>query len=316
VRTKFITVQEVDIDGLLAITASLRAARKRQRCQKTQAAELICSVISTPVRRPDRPLPYCAALATPLIAMLHQPPVAVQPLGCWRRPRTDCSVFRTLPAKSLTASPRAFLADEVRKTISRSVIHRQLLPPRTTARVDPGAGEPRAPVWLVEMRRRFNLDVALFDEELLSRGCQQLKIVKAGASSAGGILEKAQGRTVCCGCPVGGRRRHQFWSGTPPAQHALVEKLAGVIPGAAAYRHPEQSCMTAFDFARLRLWVLTLIASMTWKAAFAPKAPTMKLIAEAVQGSVRQRPPVRRRAPDHPQFRNDGEVLLAPRRRR
>jgi SNF2 family DNA or RNA helicase len=64
-------------------------------------------------------------------------------------------------------APRVLLADEVGlgKTIEAGlVIHRQLLSGRAS-RVLILVPENLQHQWLVEMRRRFNLDVALFDEE-------------------------------------------------------------------------------------------------------------------------------------------------------
>lgn len=64
-------------------------------------------------------------------------------------------------------APRVLLADEVGlgKTIEAGlVIHRQLLSGRAS-RVLIVVPENLQHQWLVEMRRRFNLEVALFDEE-------------------------------------------------------------------------------------------------------------------------------------------------------
>ncbi len=64
-------------------------------------------------------------------------------------------------------APRVLLADEVGlgKTIEAGlIIHRQLLSGRAGRGADPGPGNLQHQ-WLVEMRRRFNLQVALFDKE-------------------------------------------------------------------------------------------------------------------------------------------------------
>ena len=64
-------------------------------------------------------------------------------------------------------APRVLLADEVGlgKTIEAGlIIHRQLLSGRAS-RILLMVPETLQHQWLVEMRRRFNLDVALFDAE-------------------------------------------------------------------------------------------------------------------------------------------------------
>ncbi|MBN7141197.1 DEAD/DEAH box helicase family protein, partial [Ectopseudomonas oleovorans] len=137
-------------------------------------------------------------------------------------------------------APRVLLADEVGlgKTIEAGlVIHRQLLSGRAS-RVLILVPENLQHQWLVEMRRRFNLDVALFDAERFMESdasnpfedCQLALVALEWLKED----EKAQDALFAAGWDllVVDEAHHLVWHPEQAsAEYSLVEQLAEVIPG-------------------------------------------------------------------------------------
>jgi ATP-dependent helicase HepA len=160
------------------------------------------------------------------------------------------------------ASPRVLLADEVGlgKTIEAGLIlHRQLLSGRAR-RALILVPENLQHQWLVEMRRRFNLEVALFDaERFLASDADnpfedcQLALVALDWLQGDG---RAQQAVLDAGWDllVVDEAHHLVWHPEgASAEYALVEELAAHIPGVLLLTATPEQLGLESHFARLRL---------------------------------------------------------------
>ncbi|WP_445938425.1 RNA polymerase-associated protein RapA, partial [Pseudomonas sp.] len=186
-------------------------------------------------------------------------------------------------------APRVLLADEVGlgKTIEAGlVIHRQLLSGRAN-RVLILVPENLQHQWLVEMRRRFNLDVALFDEERFIESdasnpfedCQLALVALEWLCED----EKAQDALFAAGWDllVVDEAHHLVWHPEhASAEYALVEQLAEVIPGVLLLTATPEQLGQDSHFARLRLLDPNRFHDL---AAFRAESEHYKPTAEAVQ---------------------------------
>jgi len=137
-------------------------------------------------------------------------------------------------------APRVLLADEVGlgKTIEAGLIlHRQLLSGRAS-RVLILVPENLQHQWLVEMRRRFNLEVALFDAErfIESDASNPFEDTQLALVSLEWLKEdeRAQDAAFAAGWDllVVDEAHHLVWHPEgASAEYTLVEQLAEVIPG-------------------------------------------------------------------------------------
>ncbi|MGQ7958439.1 RNA polymerase-associated protein RapA [Pseudomonas sp. SP16.1] len=186
-------------------------------------------------------------------------------------------------------APRVLLADEVGlgKTIEAGlVIHRQLLSGRA-GRVLILVPENLQHQWLVEMRRRFNLDVALFDAERFMESdasnpfedCQLALVALEWLKDD----EKAQDALFAAGWDllVVDEAHHLVWHPEQAsAEYALVEQLAGVIPGVLLLTATPEQLGQDSHFARLRLLDPNRFHDLE---AFRAESSQYRPVAEAVQ---------------------------------
>ncbi|WP_313026497.1 RNA polymerase-associated protein RapA [Pseudomonas lopnurensis] len=159
-------------------------------------------------------------------------------------------------------APRVLLADEVGlgKTIEAGlIIHRQLLSGRA-ARVLILVPENLQHQWLVEMRRRFNLQVALFDDErfIESDASNPFEDAQLALVSLDWLKddERAQDAAFAAGWDllVVDEAHHLVWHPeNASAEYKLVEQLAEVIPGVLLLTATPEQLGQDSHFARLRL---------------------------------------------------------------
>ncbi|MGE8405415.1 MAG: RNA polymerase-associated protein RapA [Pseudomonas sp.] len=186
-------------------------------------------------------------------------------------------------------APRVLLADEVGlgKTIEAGlVIHRQLLSGRAS-RVLILVPENLQHQWLVEMRRRFNLEVALFDAERFIESDAsnpfedaQLALVALEWLSED---EKAQDALFAAGWDllVVDEAHHLVWHEEQASpEYALVEQLAQVIAGVLLLTATPEQLGQDSHFARLRLLDPNRFHDL---AAFRAESEHYRPVAEAVQ---------------------------------
>ncbi|MBF7729314.1 RNA polymerase-associated protein RapA [Pseudomonas sp. N040] len=186
-------------------------------------------------------------------------------------------------------APRVLLADEVGlgKTIEAGlVIHRQLLNGRAS-RVLILVPENLQHQWLVEMRRRFNLQVALFDAERFAESdagnpfedCQ-LALVSLDWLKR---HERAQQAALEAGWDllVVDEAHHLVWHPEMASpEYRLVEQLAGQIPGVLLLTATPEQLGLDSHFARLRLLDPSRFHDLQ---AFRAESANYKPVAEAVQ---------------------------------
>lgn len=186
-------------------------------------------------------------------------------------------------------APRVLLADEVGlgKTIEAGlVIHRQLLNGRAS-RVLILVPENLQHQWLVEMRRRFNLQVALFDAERFAESdagnpfedCQ-LALVSLDWLKR---HERAQQAALEAGWDllVVDEAHHLVWHPEMASpEYRLVEQLAGQIPGVLLLTATPEQLGLDSHFARLRLLDPSRFHDLQ---AFRAESTHYKPVAEAVQ---------------------------------
>ncbi|MFI8479583.1 RNA polymerase-associated protein RapA [Pseudomonas sp. NPDC078700] len=186
-------------------------------------------------------------------------------------------------------APRVLLADEVGlgKTIEAGmVIHRQLLSGRAN-RVLILVPENLQHQWLVEMRRRFNLDVALFDAERFIESdasnpfedCQLALVALEWLRED----EKAQDAVFAAGWDllVVDEAHHLVWHPERSSpEYSLVEQLAEVIPGVLLLTATPEQLGQDSHFARLRLLDPNRFHDLE---AFRAESANYRPIAEAVQ---------------------------------
>lgn len=186
-------------------------------------------------------------------------------------------------------APRVLLADEVGlgKTIEAGlVIHRQLLCGRAS-RVLILVPENLQHQWLVEMRRRFNLQVALFDAERFAASdasnpfedCQLALVALEWLVRS----EKAQDALFAAGWDlmVVDEAHHLVWRPQQASpEYALVEQLAEVVPGVLLLTATPEQLGLDSHFARLRLLDPDRFHDLE---AFRAESEHYRPVAEAVQ---------------------------------
>ncbi|MFZ6045598.1 RNA polymerase-associated protein RapA [Pseudomonas sp. CR3202] len=186
-------------------------------------------------------------------------------------------------------APRVLLADEVGlgKTIEAGlVIHRQLISGRAN-RVLILVPENLQHQWLVEMRRRFNLQVTLFDAERFAESDasnpfedSQLALVSLEWLKES---ERAQDAAFAAGWDllVVDEAHHLVWHPEQPsAEYRLVEQLAEVIPGVLLLTATPEQLGQESHFARLRLLDPSRFHDLD---AFRAESANYRPVAEAVQ---------------------------------
>ncbi|MEX5343278.1 RNA polymerase-associated protein RapA [Pseudomonas sp. I2] len=186
-------------------------------------------------------------------------------------------------------APRVLLADEVGlgKTIEAGlVIHRQLLCGRAS-RVLILVPENLQHQWLVEMRRRFNLQVALFDAErfIESDASNPFEDAQLALVALEWLVddEKAQDALFAAGWDllVVDEAHHLVWHEEQASpEYTLVEQLAQVIPGVLLLTATPEQLGQDSHFARLRLLDPNRFHDL---AAFRAESEHYRPVAEAVQ---------------------------------
>ncbi len=186
-------------------------------------------------------------------------------------------------------APRVLLADEVGlgKTIEAGlVIHRQLLSGRAS-RVLILVPENLQHQWLVEMRRRFNLQVALFDAErfIESDASNPFEDAQLALVALEWLVEddKAQDALFAAGWDllVVDEAHHLVWHEDQASpEYSLVEQLAEVIPGVLLLTATPEQLGQDSHFARLRLLDPNRFHDL---AAFRAESEHYRPVAEAVQ---------------------------------
>ncbi|MDR6354456.1 hypothetical protein Q3H58_001127 [Pseudomonas psychrotolerans] len=181
------------------------------------------------------------------------------------------------------------LADEVGlgKTIEAGlVIHRQLLSGRAS-RVLILVPENLQHQWLVEMRRRFNLEVALFDAErfMASEEGNPFEDAQLALVSLDWLVrdEKAQDAAFAAGWDllVVDEAHHLVWHPEGASrEYSLVEQLGEVIPGVLLLTATPEQLGQDSHFARLRLLDPSRFHDF---AAFQQESQHYRPVAEAVQ---------------------------------
>ncbi|BBH47692.1 RNA polymerase-associated protein RapA [Pseudomonas sp. KU43P] len=187
------------------------------------------------------------------------------------------------------SAPRVLLADEVGlgKTIEAGlVIHRQLLSGRAS-RVLILVPENLQHQWLVEMRRRFNLQVALFDAErfIESDASNPFEDAQLALVALEWLVddEKAQDALFAAGWDlmVVDEAHHLVWHEEQAStEYSLVEQLAQVIPGVLLLTATPEQLGQDSHFARLRLLDPNRFHDL---AAFRAESEHYRPVAEAVQ---------------------------------
>ncbi|WP_225774968.1 RNA polymerase-associated protein RapA [Pseudomonas sp. Marseille-Q5115] len=191
-------------------------------------------------------------------------------------------------------APRVLLADEVGlgKTIEAGlVIHRQLLSGRAS-RVLILVPENLQHQWLVEMRRRFNLEVSLFDAErfLESDASNPFDDAQLALVSLEWLThsEKAQDALFAAGWDVlvVDEAHHLVWHPDHVSpEYGLVEQLAQVIPSVLLLTATPEQLGLDSHFARLRLLDPNRFHDLE---AFRHESEHYKPVAEAVQELLEQ----------------------------
>ncbi|USS54974.1 MULTISPECIES: RNA polymerase-associated protein RapA [Pseudomonas] len=187
------------------------------------------------------------------------------------------------------SAPRVLLADEVGlgKTIEAGlIIHRQLLSGRAS-RVLILVPENLQHQWLVEMRRRFNLQVALFDAErfIESDASNPFEDAQLALVALEWLVddEKAQDALFAAGWDlmVVDEAHHLVWhEDQVSAEYGLVEQLAQVIPGVLLLTATPEQLGQDSHFARLRLLDPNRFHDLV---AFRAESENYRPVAEAVQ---------------------------------
>ncbi|MBC3209634.1 MULTISPECIES: RNA polymerase-associated protein RapA [unclassified Pseudomonas] len=214
-------------------------------------------------------------------------------------------------------APRVLLADEVGlgKTIEAGlVIHRQLLSGRAN-RVLILVPENLQHQWLVEMRRRFNLQVALFDEErfIESDATNPFEDTQLALVALEWLVddEKAQDALFAAGWDllVVDEAHHLVWhEEKASAEYSLVEQLAEVIPGVLLLTATPEQLGQDSHFARLRLLDPNRFHDL---AAFRAESDNYRPVAEAVQELLdKGRLSAEAHKTIHGFLGNEGEALL------
>jgi ATP-dependent helicase HepA len=314
-----LTVQEVDdVDGLL-VYHGLNAQHESVTLPETQLSNFIQFRLAS-----DRlfagqidPLPWFALRYRTLEFTSKQLQSSLWGLGGVRAQPIahQLHIAREVAAR---IAPRVLLADEVGlgKTIEAGlVIHRQLLSGRAN-RVLILVPENLQHQWLVEMRRRFNLDVALFDAERFIESdasnpfedCQLALVALEWLCED----EKAQDALFAAGWDllVVDEAHHLVWHPEHASEeYRLVEQLAEVIPGVLLLTATPEQLGQDSHFARLRLLDPNRFHDLE---AFRAESAHYQPVAEAVQELLDQgRLSPAAHKTIHDFLGNEGEALLA-----
>ncbi|MET1079088.1 MAG: RNA polymerase-associated protein RapA [Pseudomonas sp.] len=285
-----LTVQEVDdVDGLL-IYHGLNAQHQAVTLPETQLSNFIQFRLAS-----DRlfagqidPLPWFALRYHTLEHSSRLLQSSLWGLGGARAQPIPHQLHIAREVADRIA-PRVLLADEVGlgKTIEAGlVIHRQLLSGRAN-RVLILVPENLQHQWLVEMRRRFNLEVALFDAErfIESDAGNPFEDAQLALVALEWLCEddKAQGALFAADWDllVVDEAHHLVWHPEQVSpQYALVEQLAEVIPGVLLLTATPEQLGQDSHFARLRLLDPHRFHDL---AAFRAESAHYRPVAEAVQ---------------------------------
>ena len=191
-------------------------------------------------------------------------------------------------------APRVLLADEVGlgKTIEAGlIIHRQLLTGRAS-RILLMVPETLQHQWLVEMRRRFNLDVTLFDAERFqaSDADNPFEDCQIALVAMNWLVDDhiAQQSLLSCDWDimVVDEAHHLVWhpEQSSPA-YQLVEALAAAVPGVLLLTATPEQLGQDSHFARLRLLDPHRFHDL---AAFREESQHYQSIADAVNELLEQ----------------------------
>lgn len=186
-------------------------------------------------------------------------------------------------------APRVLLADEVGlgKTIEAGlIIHRQVLSGRAS-RVLIIVPENLQHQWLVEMRRRFNLEVTLFDAERFAQGdgANPFEDSQLALMSLDWLIsdERVQDALFAAGWDmlVVDEAHHLVWvPDYVSPEYALVEQIAEVTPSVLLLTATPEQLGIDSHFARLRLLDPNRFHSL---ANFRAESEHYQPVAEAVQ---------------------------------
>ncbi|AYC33804.1 RNA polymerase-associated protein RapA [Pseudomonas cavernae] len=215
-------------------------------------------------------------------------------------------------------APRVLLADEVGlgKTIEAGlVIHRQLLSGRAS-RVLILVPENLQHQWLVEMRRRFNLQVALFDAERFaeSDASNPFEDCQLALVALEWLVDDERAQDALCAAGwdllVVDEAHHLVWHPEHASpQYKLVELLAGIIPGVLLLTATPEQLGQDSHFARLRLLDPNRFHDLE---AFRAESANYRPVAEAVQELLDQgRLSEAAHKTIHDFLGDEGEALLA-----
>lgn len=314
-----LTVREVDdVDGLL-VYHGLDAQNQPRTLPETQLSNFIQFRLAS-----DRlfagqidPLSWFSLRYNTLHHTSKQMQSSLWGLGgCRAQPIAhQLHIAREVADRS---APRVLLADEVGlgKTIEAGlIIHRQLLTGRAS-RVLILVPENLQHQWLVEMRRRFNLQVALFDAErfIESDASNPFEDAQLALVALEWLVddEKAQDALFAAGWDlmVVDEAHHLVWhEDQVSAEYGLVEQLAQVIPGVLLLTATPEQLGQDSHFARLRLLDPNRFHDL---AAFRAESEHYRPVAEAVQELLDEgRLSPKAHATIHGFLGAEGEALLA-----
>ncbi|MBC3270983.1 RNA polymerase-associated protein RapA [Pseudomonas sp. SWRI81] len=312
------TVQEVDdVDGLM-VYHGLNAQNEAVTLPETQLSNFIQFRLAS-----DRlfagqidPLPWFSLRYNTLEHTSRQLQSSLWGLGGVRAQPIAHQLHIAREVADRIA-PRVLLADEVGlgKTIEAGlVIHRQLLSGRAN-RVLILVPENLQHQWLVEMRRRFNLQVALFDEErfIESDATNPFEDTQLALVALEWLVddEKAQDALFAAGWDllVVDEAHHLVWhEEKASAEYSLVEQLAEVIPGVLLLTATPEQLGQDSHFARLRLLDPNRFHNL---AAFRAESDNYRPVAEAVQELLdKGRLSAEAHKTIHGFLGNEGEALL------
>lgn len=285
-----LTVQEVnDVDGLL-VYHGLDAQHQNVTLPETQLSNFIQFRLAS-----DRlfagqidPLPWFALRYRTLAFTSKQLQSSLWGLGGVRAQPIAHQLHIAREVADRIA-PRVLLADEVGlgKTIEAGlVIHRQLLSGRAS-RVLILVPENLQHQWLVEMRRRFNLDVALFDAErfIESDASNPFEDCQLALVALEWLCEDERVQDALFAADwdllVVDEAHHLVWHPEHASvEYTLVEQLAQVIPGVLLLTATPEQLGQDSHFARLRLLDPNRFHDL---AAFRAESANYRPVAEAVQ---------------------------------
>ncbi|WP_459206442.1 RNA polymerase-associated protein RapA [Pseudomonas sp. MLB6B] len=285
-----LTVREVDdVDGLM-VYHGLDAQNQPRTLPETQLSNFIQFRLAS-----DRlfagqidPMPWFSLRYNTLLHTSKQMQSSLWGLGGVRAQPIAHQLHIAREVADRIA-PRVLLADEVGlgKTIEAGlVIHRQLLSGRAS-RVLILVPENLQHQWLVEMRRRFNLEVSLFDAErfIESDASNPFEDAQLALVALEWLVEdeKAQDALFAAGWDlmVVDEAHHLVWHEEHASrEYALVEQLSQVIDGVLLLTATPEQLGQDSHFARLRLLDPDRFHDL---AAFRAESEHYRPVAEAVQ---------------------------------